>query len=114
MRVLMREERIISRNVLQALVLDHRTRPRLPRLRRHWVRRRADRQQVDHHQFTVMFPASLNEARLRMPAHGKRWSTVQHPGPVHALVDFGREVPDLVVREMLPHCEYAAEEKGSI
>ena len=52
------------------------------------------RQQVNHHQFAVVFPPRVEEPRLRMPAHGKRLAPVQHPWPVHALVNLGGADPE--------------------
>src|SRR2546429_1179282 len=37
-----------------------------------------------------------------MPAHGKGLATIQHPWPVHTMIDFCREVLDFLVGKILP------------
>ena len=49
-----------------------------------------------------------------MPAHGKSLAAIEHPGPVHALIDFCGEVLDFLIGEILARGENAAQENRRI
>ena len=78
------------------------------------MRRRTNRQKIDHHQFAVVLPARIEKPGFRMPSHGKRGTAIQHPRPVHAFVNFCGELLDLLVVEILPRGEDAAQQNRSI
>src|SRR5271157_1578047 len=62
LRVLMREQRVIPRNVFDSLEPYGGACPRLPRFGGDEMRRRSQRQQVDHHELAVVAPAAVQEA----------------------------------------------------
>src|SRR5438477_10938339 len=97
MRILMRKNWIVAGNVFYSLIFDFRARPRILRVRRHRMRRRANRQEIDHHQFAVMLPASVQKSRFRMPPHRESFAAVQHPRPVHAFVNFCGKLLDFLI-----------------
>src|SRR5215469_8886213 len=49
-----------------------------------------------------------------MPSHGKRLATIEHPRPIHALIDFCGEVLDFLIGEILPRRENATQENRGI
>src|SRR5205809_436283 len=49
-----------------------------------------------------------------MPAHGKGLATIQHPWPVHTMIDFCREVLDFLVGKILPCSENAAQKNRGV
>ena len=108
MRILVSEQRVVTRDVFDALEVDPGPCPGVPRVGRDWMRWRADRQKIDHHQFAVVVPAGREKAGFRMPTHGKRLASIQHPWPVHTLVDPGSKIVYLLISEMAPSRENAA------
>src|SRR5205823_8919432 len=70
MRILMGKYGIVAGNVIDPLIADLRPAPGSPRIHRYWIGRRANRKEIDHHQFTVVLPARVQEPRIRLPAHG--------------------------------------------
>src|SRR5215467_14769036 len=78
------------------------------------MRRGADGQQVNHHQFTEMLPPRFQESSFRMPAHGEGASTVEHLRPVDALVNLCCEVPDFLVCKILTRGQDSAQQNGGI
>src|SRR5271168_4876884 len=61
-----------------------------------------------------MLPASIQKARLGLPAHGEGRAAVQHPRPIDALVDFCGEVLDFLIGEILASGKDAAKKQGSV
>src|SRR6266705_4548463 len=108
------ENRIVTGDVFDPLVCDLRARPGIPGTRWHRMCWRTDRQQVDHHQFAVVLPASVQKTRFRMPAHRKGFAAIQHPWPIHAFVYFRGKVFDLLVGRVLPRRQYAAQQQRSV
>src|SRR5437899_6535567 len=49
-----------------------------------------------------------------MPAHEKGLATIQHPWPVHTMIDFCREVLDFLVGKILPCSENAAQKNRGV
>src|SRR5439155_395060 len=56
------------------------------------MRRRTNRQEINHHQFAVVFPSGVQKSRFRCPAHGQGRGAIEHPRPVDPLVDFRRQI----------------------
>src|SRR5260370_18257216 len=63
---------------------------------------RADREKVQHHQFGVCIPARREEAVFWRPALRKSHASVEHPRPVHALIDLRGKVLNLRILKVLP------------
>jgi hypothetical protein len=80
-------------NVPQRLVLMYVSQTIVDR-----VRRRAEREDQQDHGLVVAVPFRLDEAGLRMPAHGDPARIVHHPLPVHAAVERIGERADLRFR----------------
>src|ERR1700674_1603007 len=114
LRALMSKQRIIAGNIFEFLKLHSRTCPCLPRFARNRMRRRTNSQQVNHHELAIMFPARAQETALRLPSHGERFAAVEHPRPIHALVDRSSKILDLGIIEMLASRQHAAEQKRSV
>src|SRR2546428_239690 len=53
-------------------------------------------------------------SRIRCPPHGERRAAIQHPRPVHPLVDFRRQIFDFLIGKVLPGREHATKQKRSI
>src|SRR6267378_2812230 len=110
----MSKQRIVAGNIYESLKLHGRTRPCLPRFARNRMRRRTNGQQVNHHELAIVVPPSAQETAARFPSHGKRLAAIEHPRPIHALVDCGREILDLGIIEMLASRQYAAKQKRGV
>src|ERR1700726_5019086 len=110
----MSKQGIVPGNVFELLKLHSWTRPCLPSLARNRMRRRTNGQQVNHHEFTIMFPACAQETASRLPSHGERFSAIKHPSPIHALVDRGCEILNLGIIEMLTNRQHAAKQKRGV
>src|SRR6267378_5269705 len=76
-RILMRENRVVARDVFDPLVFYLRTRPGIPRIRRHRMSRRTDRKKIDHHQLTEVFPSRVEKTGFGMPTHRKGLAPIQ-------------------------------------
>src|SRR5947209_8779870 len=114
-RVLVNEQRSVEiRDVSQTLVCEGWTSEYVPGGGCDWIRGRADRQKVEHHQFAVSIPARRDEAVLGRPSHREGWSAVQHPRPVNAVVNLRGEVLDLSVPKILTACEHTAKKDRGI
>jgi hypothetical protein len=61
-----------------------------------------------------VLPPRIQETGLRMPTHRKRLATIQHPRPVHPLVDLGRQILNFRVRKVLPRRQHPTQEEGSV
>src|ERR1700686_2994498 len=61
-----------------------------------------------------MFPARTQETAPRIPSHGERIAAIEHPRPIHALVDCGCEILNLGIIEMLASGEHATEQKRGV
>ena len=61
------------------------------------MRRRGEREQIDHHPFVVAVPAARDQAGagFRVPAHADEPVRARQEGPVDALVHADPELPDL-------------------
>src|SRR5262249_61881099 len=114
MRILMRENGIVAGNKFQTLILDGWACPGVPGTCRQWMCRRPNAEQINHHEFTKMFPAGIEKTRFGMPAHRYGAPAVQHPLPVDSFVDFCRQVLNFLVGKILASCEDAAEQQGSV
>ena len=113
--VLVGEEGVVAADVGEAVVGDGLALPGIPAGGRDGVGGRADGQQVDHHELAEVAPACAKKTILGMPAHGEGGSTVEHPGPVDAVVDEGGELVDLgVVVKVRAGGENAAEEQRGV
>src|SRR5882762_1249543 len=110
----MSKQWIIAGNVFEFLKLHRRTRPRLPRFARNRMSRRTNGEKVNHHELTIMFPTRAQETAFRLPSHGERFAAIEHPRPIHALVDCSREILDLGIIEMLANGEHATEQKRGV
>src|ERR1700686_2456052 len=108
----MSKQWIVPGNIFEFLKFHSRTRPRLPRFAWNRMRRRTHGKQVNHHKLAIMFPARAQEDAARLPSHGERFAAIEHPRPIHALVDRGCEILDLGIIEMLASREDAPEQKG--
>ena len=62
LRVLVREQRVVSADVFVVLKLDNRARKVIPGFRWDWMGWRPDGQQINHHQLAVVAPARCAEA----------------------------------------------------
>src|ERR1700752_3029527 len=49
-----------------------------------------------------------------MPAHGKGLASIEHPGPVDALINFRGEILDFLISKVLPSGENATQENRRI
>ena len=78
------------------------------------MRRRTDGEQVNHHELAIVFPARAQETALRLPSHAERFAAVEHPRPIHALVDCSCKILDLGIIEMLANRQHAAEQKRGV
>ena len=76
--------------------------------------RRTDGQEIDHHQFAVLVPAVPDKATLRIPAMRERVGAVEHPGPVHPLINLRGHPADFAVGKMLPAGQHAAKQQGRV
>ena len=114
MGILMREDWVVPRYVLVALVVDRGPLPRRPGSRTDGMGRRSQGQQVDHHQLAVMRPAHADETRLRVPAHAQSVAVIQHPIPIDTLVDLGGQLLDLGVQEVLARSQDTTHEDGRV
>ena len=114
MRILMRKERIVAADVVEAGVVDDGTREADPALRRHRMSRRTDREQVDHHQLAIVVPARFEKARVRLPAHGEGLAAIEHPWPVHALIDRRGQLLNPRVLKVPARGQYAAKQQGGV
>jgi hypothetical protein len=65
-------------------------------------------------ELAIMFPARAQETALRLPSHGERFAAVEHPRPIHALVDCSCKILDLGIIEMLANRQHAAEQKRGV
>src|ERR1700731_2826274 len=110
----MSKQRIVPGNIFEFLKLHSRTRPCLPRFARNRMRRRTNGQQVNHHEFAIMVPASTQEAAAWLPSHGERFAAIEHPRPIDALVDCGCEILNLGIIEMLANRQHATEQKRAV
>src|SRR5580698_4888132 len=111
-RILMSEERIVSADVGVSLKTDGWAREGVPGTCRDWKSRRANGEQVNHHQFAVSVPPGGQEAALRSPPHRECGAAIEHPWPVHALVDLRGQVLDLRILEILPAGKHTAQQDG--
>src|SRR5580658_3986521 len=114
MRILMGKQRTVSGNVLELLKLHDGPPPCLPRLAGNRMCRRTHRQQIDHHELAIMVPARAQEPALWLPSHGEGRSAIEHPWPIDALVDCGREILYFGVIEMLAGRQHAAKQKRGV
>ena len=71
-----------------------------PGVGRDGMGRRTDGEEIEHHQFGVVVPASGDEAGFGTPAHGEGFAAVEHPGPVDAVVELRGEVGDFGIVEV--------------
>src|ERR1700675_747134 len=110
----MSKQWIVARNVFEFLKLHCWTRPCLPRFARNRMRRRANGKQVNHHELSIMFPPRTQETAFRLPSHGERFAAIEHPRPIHALVDCGCEILNLGIIEMLASRQHATEQKRGV
>src|SRR6267378_5910636 len=110
----MSKQRIVAGNIFEFLKLHSRTRPRLPRFARNRMRRRTNGEQVDHHELAIMFPTRAQETAFRLPSHGERFTAVEHPWPIDALVDCGREILDLAIIEMLANRQHPTKQNRGV
>src|ERR1700740_982968 len=61
-----------------------------------------------------MVPTSVEETAVA-PTHRTHIPTVEHPCPIHAVVDIRRKLIDLAVLvEILPRDQHAAEQQGCV
>lgn len=58
--------------------------------------------------FAVVVPATILEAVLWRPRRLQRRAAVEHPRPVHRVMDRRDDIADLMVPETLPHRGHAA------
>src|ERR1700675_4019622 len=110
----MSKQWIVAGNIFEFLKLNFGTRPRLPRFARNRMRRRTNGEQVNHHKLAIMFPARAQETAFRLPSHGERFAAIEHPRPIHALVDRSCEILDLGIIEMLANRQHATEQKRGV
>src|SRR6266404_9331879 len=110
----MSKQRIVAGNIFESLKLHGGTRPCLPRFARNRMRRRTNGKQVNHHEFAVVVPPSIQETAARLPSHGERFAAIKHPRPIDALVDCGREILNLGIIEILASRQHAAEQKRGV
>ena len=58
----MNEDEVFGADELVSLILEHRTRERVPTRRGNRVRRRADGEQIEHHQLAVVVPVAFEKS----------------------------------------------------
>src|ERR1700732_3274376 len=110
----MSKQRIVAGNIFEFLKLHRWTGPCLPRFARNRMRRRTNGQQVNHHEFAIMVPASTQEAAAWLPSHGEGFAAIEHPRPIDTLVDRGCEILNLGIIEILANGEHTAEQKRAV
>ena len=78
------------------------------------MHRRTNSEQVNYHKLAIMVPSSAQETAVGFPSQGERFAAVEHPRPIHALVDCGCEILDLGIIEMFASRQHAAGEKRGV
>ena len=76
--------------------------------------RRANGQQDHAGQFRKRVPAMRKKSAFRLPAMRERLAAVEHPLPIHSLVDLGGQLPDAPVGEIAPAMQHPAEQQSGI
>lgn len=61
-----------------------------------------------------MFPTRAQETAVRLPSHGEPFAAIEHPRPIHALVDCSSKILNLGIIEMLANRQHAAEQKRGV
>ena len=85
-----------------------------PALGRDRMRGRADRQQIEHHQFAIRIPSQWTEAKFRLPFEGEGVSAVQCPWPVNAPVNPRRRAANRGVAEIGAAGQYSAQQNRHV
>src|SRR5438094_334179 len=70
MRILVREDGVVPGNKIESLIANDRSSPRVPGTRRHWMRWRANPQQVDHSPEIVESFSRVRESHLDFRSRG--------------------------------------------
>src|SRR5262245_13098562 len=116
MRVLVNEERRWRAQILVLAVSDPVALPRVPRLRRDRMRRRADGQQIMQRDLGVIIPPVLDETAFGPPAMRKQARiAVEHPLKIDPVINLRRQPDDLlVVAKVSSRRQHAAEQPGRV
>ena len=115
MRILVDKQWRHAADVFDATKVNYGPLQRIPGGGRDRVRRRANGHQVHGHQLGVNVPAILQKSLVRQPAHGEGGTAIQHPLPIDAAVESGRQGSNARVRgKILAAHQDAAEENRGI
>src|SRR5205807_2485783 len=60
------------------------------------------------------FPARAQKTGFGMPAHGKRFAAIEHPTPIHAVINFRGKILDFLIGKILPRGKNTAKENRRI
>ena len=114
MGILVNKERILRTDEANAVILKHRALPGVPASGRNRMRRGSDGQEVGQHQLAVVIPIGVEKTGLRLPAQAEDVVTVQHPPPIHSLIDLASELSNFWMRKMLTASHHPTQQQSRV